>query len=172
MDNEELLAQLADIHLPVAVSFWPPAPGWWLLALLVISTIAWWARKLYLSARRRKICRYALAELEHSFDKLANVQAQDSDAKLLFINQCNAVMRRVALWHFPESKAASLAGDDWVAFIREKGDSSKLDQSLATALSQGRFQSHCDIDVNALNTMARQWIESLYSRADKGTASA
>ena len=37
MDSEELLAQLADIHLPLAVSYWPPAIGWWVLVLVLLA---------------------------------------------------------------------------------------------------------------------------------------
>ena len=36
MDSEELLEQLADIHLPTEISYWPPAPGWWILSILVV----------------------------------------------------------------------------------------------------------------------------------------
>ena len=34
MDSEELLAQLADIHLPAEVSFGRPL-GWWILTALL-----------------------------------------------------------------------------------------------------------------------------------------
>ena len=32
--NPDLVSQLRDIHAAPAVSWWPPAPGWWVLALL------------------------------------------------------------------------------------------------------------------------------------------
>ena len=28
---------LRDIHLPDAVSWWPPAIGWWLLAIIIVA---------------------------------------------------------------------------------------------------------------------------------------
>ena len=35
--NPTDLSQLRDIHLPEAVPWWPPAPGWWMLFALVIA---------------------------------------------------------------------------------------------------------------------------------------
>lgn len=39
---------LRDIHLPAAVSWFPPAPGWWLLAgfgLIALLALAWWWKR-------------------------------------------------------------------------------------------------------------------------------
>ena len=64
MDSEELLAQLADIRLPGEISWWPPAPGWWILAALVLfsGVFAW---RAYARARDTKLLlSFALAELQ------------------------------------------------------------------------------------------------------------
>ncbi|MBV1930617.1 MAG: DUF4381 domain-containing protein [Porticoccaceae bacterium] len=50
--NQDPLAQLRDIHLPEAIGWWPPAPGWWILTLVLLVSIAFTIR--YLVRRRRQ----------------------------------------------------------------------------------------------------------------------
>jgi len=171
MDSEELLAQLADIHLPEAVGFWPPAPGWWALAVLVLIAVAllgrlWWRRH-----QKQLICRHALAELDTCYERLGAAGGDPAKARLAYINEVNAVLRRVALVHFPQTNVASLDGRNWVDFIRENGDSSRLDDELAAALSYGRFQTRCDVDVDALYALGRDWISSQYLGPERPDAS-
>ena len=163
MDSEELLAQLADIHLPAPVSLWPPAPGWWLLALLC-AVAAYLLLQRYLRYwRLHQVCQHALAELARCYKDFANAGDQDGAAlKLRYVNAFNAVLRRVALVHFPAANVASLGGAAWVDFIREKGDSSLLTDDIAAALSYGRFQTECEVDVDAMDRLGQAWISSLY----------
>ena len=162
MDSEELLAQLADIHLPAEVSFWPPALGWWILALLLLIASSFATRKLYEKAEQRKACQNALAELEKCLEKLD--ESADQKKLLQYVNDVNTVLRRVALVKFPESNPGSLVGETWVAFIRRAGNSSQLDDQLSAALSQGRFRKQIEVDSQALNQMARSWILSVYQK--------
>ena len=162
MDSEELLAQLADIHLPAEVSFWPPALGWWILALLLLIAGSFATRKLYEKAEQRKACQYALAELKSCLTRLEESTGQK---KLLrYVNDVNTVLRRVALVKFPESNPGSLVGETWVAFIRRTGNSSQLDEQLSAALSHGRFRKQVEVDSQALNAMAHSWILSVYQK--------
>lgn len=56
-----MLAQelvLRDVHVPAAPSLWPPAPGWWLVAAVVLACIAivWllrWRHARKVTARQR-----------------------------------------------------------------------------------------------------------------------
>lgn len=162
MDSEELLAQLADIHLPEPVSFWPPAPGWWVLAVIVLIAavvfVRWWNQR----HARQQVYLHAVAELDRCMTRYAEQDGDSDQRKLDYVNGVNSVLRRVALVHFPSANVASLGGAEWVEFIRENGDSSGLDEDLAAALSFGRFQTRCDINVDALDALGRSWIKSLY----------
>lgn len=162
MDSEELLSQLADIHLPEPVSFWPPAPGWWLLAAILLVALVlfarWWNRR----HARQQVYLHAVAELDRCMTRYAEQDSSPDQRKLDYVNAVNSVLRRVALVHFPNANVASLGGSQWVEFIRENGDSTGLDDDLAAALSYGRFQTRCDIDVDALDALGRSWIKSLY----------
>jgi hypothetical protein len=163
MDSQELLAQLADIHLPEAVTYWPPAPGWWILSLAILVAAIYLGRHYQQVRTQQKILQYALAELDQCYQQYTMAENKaDSEPKLRFVNQFNSVLRRVALWHYPDSNAASLGGDAWVAFIREKGNSSHLDTEMADALSKGRFQLECNVDINAMKTLGQEWVSSLY----------
>ena len=166
MDNADLLEQLADIHLPPEISFWPLAPGWWVLAVLVLVALIWSTLYSLQKMKQRKICAYALNELDtihHEYlDSTRRSDEAENAARLLFVNEFNAVIRRVALWHYPNSGIASLAGPPWVDFIREKGNSSGLTEEISDLITRGRFMPYCEVDINQLYQFGQQWISSLY----------
>jgi len=163
MDSEELLAQLADIHLPAEVSYWPPAPGWWVLALLLLGSGFYLIHRIMQLRNLRLVCKHALAELDTCYQRFTGAEDDDlGTLRLRYVNEFNSVIRRVALVHFPQANVASLGGDAWVDFIRQKGDSSGLNDEIAAALSFGRFQTQCDVDVDAMNSLGQTWITSLY----------
>jgi len=169
MDSEELLAQLADIHLPEPVSFWPPAPGWWILAALLIALAIWGGSKLLAAARYRKIRDHALSELEKCYSAYAaNSELEKNALQLQFVNAANSVFKRVALYHFADSEIASLGGKQWVDFMKRSGNAKLLDEQISDALSHGRFRTDIDVDVDKFYAFGRQWVESLYlSKATK-----
>ena len=173
MDSTELLAQLADIHLPEPVGMgplgtWPPAPGWWVLGLLLLIGLPYLVRWLLGLRTRSKTRKQALAALQHCYQRLASAAAGESEhAQLRYLNEVNEVLRRVALVHFPQTGVAGLSGAAWVDFIRCTGDSSRLTRDIATALSAGRFRPRCTVDADAVQAMAHTWINSLYRQQQR-----
>ena len=170
MDSAELLTQLADIHLPEPVGLWPPAAGWWILAVLVLTGLYFGGRKAVAVWRRRRFCAHALLELEGIYDEFATNETDDPDtARLRYVNALNSILRRVALVHFPNSAVASLGGKDWLRFLQSNGNCASLDRELAAALSQGRFQPTISVDTGRLHVFGREWIRSMYLRRQSGS---
>ena len=87
------LSALRDIHLPEAVAFWPPAPGWWVVAGALLLALclgwAWWRR------RRRSVRRLALRELD-----LLQRDFQERDCLDDLAAGLSILMRRVSLLRF------------------------------------------------------------------------
>jgi Tfp pilus assembly protein PilO len=106
------LAELKDIHLPPPVSAWPPAPGWWLLAaLLVIALVAGVA--LWLRHRRRTAYRRAALR---GLDQLRSEwRQQHDDAHTL--HAINQLLKRTALAAYARADVAALSGDAWLDFL-------------------------------------------------------
>ena len=65
--EQDPLSQLRDIHIPPPEGFWPPAPGWWFVLLLVIGLAI--AITVWLRRRRQKNAWYRIAR--RRLDRLA-----------------------------------------------------------------------------------------------------
>ena len=127
---------LREIHLPDSVGWWPPAPGWWLLPVLLLLGLAaaWYARHLY---RRRKFSAVNMARKE-----LAGIRsryAADRDAGHC-VRSVSGLLRRVSISVFPRAESAGLTGADWLAFL-QSGNSQQVtankDPTLARHTGQG-----------------------------------
>ncbi len=57
----DLLAQLRDIHLPADPEWWPPAPGWWILALIAGVVLVYGVWRLIARWQRFRPARQAQA---------------------------------------------------------------------------------------------------------------
>lgn len=141
------LAALRPLHAPDPVGWWPPAPGWWLLAGLLLGMLGliWWYH------RRFALRRVALTELREL------VRREPDDTRLSA--GVNQLLRRVALACFPRSQVARLSGEAWLQFLdsssRDKGFSHGPGRVLAT----GPFAPACTLDRAALIELARRWIQ-------------
>lgn len=110
MDPREL--PLRDLHLPEAVSWWPPAPGWWLLlALLTVGILLllrrWLRWRAHNSARR-----YALRQLE----RIAG-EYDDRQDPVRFAKALSELLRRTMLAYAPRRDVAGLTGEAWLEWL-------------------------------------------------------
>lgn len=110
------LAALRDWHLPEPVSWWPPAPGWWLLVGLVLLIGSLSLRAWRRWRHRTAPARLALVELQGL--KAALVSGAEERP---LVSALSALLRRLALARYPRVQVAGLTGPDWLDFLDRTG---------------------------------------------------
>lgn len=100
------LEGLRDIRLPEPVSFWPPAPGWWVLAGLVLLLLL---VALLVEYRRRQTLAY---KVSRQWRTMAADTGRFPDSRALAAAGA-VLMRRVLLSKMDTAGAATLTGASW-----------------------------------------------------------
>jgi len=148
------LDELADIHLPDGVSWWPFAPGWWILialAFITIVAIYYWRRH----QQRNKYRYLALQELQKVYQ---NFQQHPSTS--IYLQQLSNILRRTALSAYPTQFNASIKGDEWLRWL--DAHCTSLQDSFAQGTGQvllvGPYQKTPQVDAHALHQLCTHWV--------------
>ena len=142
----DTLADLKGIHLPEPVSWWPLAPGWWMLIVLIVAVIT---VSLYMGLRhyqRNAFRRQALQELQQ-----LRHQALPAEQLLSAISQ---LIRRTVISSRQQRLEASLQGQDWQQFLQQY-----MPETQAHLLAVGQYQAHPAVDTDKLLHSTEQWLK-------------
>jgi len=153
MPTQDPLAQLRDIHMPEPVSWWPPAPGWWLLALFIMALIAtvvvYWrryrARNAYRRTARRDLLNLYLGWKNKHDDKY-------------FIEQTQLILRRAALSGYSRKEIAALSGQDWVNWLNSSLKNSAADVDFSPLGTELYTSAPFNADIPKLYQTALHWL--------------
>lgn len=100
------LQNLNDIVVPGAVAWWPPAPGWYVLAGVLAVVLAYVLLRRWQRWQRDRYRRLALEEL-------AAIKKEGPVAAMAL----PALLKRTALSAWPREDVAALTGPDWHRFL-------------------------------------------------------
>jgi hypothetical protein len=103
---------LRNLHLPAQVSWWPLAPGWWVIVGLLAIGLGWLLYRSALSWRAGKPRRIALRKLV----ALDNAYRADGNIDR-FGKQLSELLRRGMLAYAPRSEVAGLTGERWLQWL-------------------------------------------------------
>ena len=150
--SQELLERLEDIHAAAEPSWWPPSPGWWVVAAIIIALLVYVLVKILAALRIKLRRRRLLTEL----DQLSTTFDPDTQAAG-YLAALNRLFRAIALRAFPDSHCARLQGSAWVTFIRERLPT-HVDASGLDILETGPYRPGPAFDAVQLQAAARQWV--------------
>lgn len=156
MNQSDPLSQLKAIHLPAPVSWWPLAPGWYvvLLILLVAAVvivfffIRWWKAYQFRQQALRKL--YQLKR-----------QHQDDPRQQQTISQLNKLLKHVAMNAFPLASVSSLYGTSWLKFLDQTGNTKAFTTGTGQKLIDAPYQRQQHDDASQLFVVAENWIRGL-----------
>lgn len=145
------LDQLRDIHLPSDVDWWPLAPGWWVLMLLVVIglflLIKWWRNAL----KRKQHFKQVMSAV----DGLAAELHLDDKA---WLERLSALLRQLAINLHGRKATAGLVGIDWLEYLDHSGQTDQFSQGPGRVLANAPYQQSVTYDRSELLGLARQWL--------------
>ncbi len=154
---QQALEALRPNHLPDPVIWWPPAPGWWLAACILLAGVVTAAFLLYRHYSRNRYRRAALKESEHIAACLDN--NEDSHA---LVSDLNRLLKRVALSAWPRETVAALHGNEWLDFLDKTSRSNDFTTGPGQVFGDARFSpgEHAlsQSEIDQLQRLVNRWI--------------
>lgn len=135
---------LRDVHSGIAPSWWPPAPGWYMVAavfILIVAGTAWWRW------RRRRHHTALLQLFDAALDRAETPSQQ--------VAAMSELLRRAARRLNPG--ADRLEGDAWLQFLDDSETGEPFSSGAGKLLLEGGFRADVqEGDIAALRILAQQ----------------
>lgn len=156
------LDQLQPLILPEPVGFWPPAPGWWLLLILLpaLGYGLWRARTLLPKKASADTVEPLDPLRQAALVELAQMPKPYEGAPAgAWLQQINGLLKRLCRNHYPYSQSHTLNGRKWLAFLDNRCPAAGLTRWMI--LVEGAYKPECKLDDKAINGLTQSvetWI--------------
>lgn len=147
------LLELRDIHAVPLPGLWPPAPGWWIVAILLLALLVagllWVRRRYHVHRFRRQV-----------IDELERIRSTYKDSYDLLVAETGVWLRRVALRRYSQEQVASLTGSAWLEFLDATGGDGEFRNGVGQVLGTGPYRPQVPaVAVDSLLALARSWAQ-------------
>lgn len=149
---------LKDIHLPDAIGWWPPAPGWWILLImipLVIGLMVWLVRRITRKSAAKEAKKLIIAIKGNSqWDNYQKLQA------------LSELLRRTAISTHLRQECAGLTGQQWLAFLDKSVKGSPFSNGVGQLLADAPYQKGLPSDqaITELTLLCENWLNAQRKR--------
>jgi len=134
LDKVALQSQLMDIYQPDSVSWWPLAPGWWLLLLLSLAVVTIVARYRYQKTALRRASLYELGQIEEGYK-----QKQSLNQLAMTLN---LLLRRILLSKTLLNFEPGLYGRQWLEYLDSHWERQEFSQGAGQNLLILPYQNY------------------------------
>lgn len=145
---------IRDIHLPDAISWWPLAPGWWGLLILITLLIVLF---VYLKRRKKGVKNQLPSIHSQVMLELKNVYQIDDNGK--FSQKLSELLKRVAITHYGK-KVSGLTGESWLQFLDSQWEENTFTKGKGRILIDLPYRKNPQSDRKELVKIVKRWLES------------
>lgn len=147
------LNELRDIHLPDPISWWPPAPGWWIAVCLTIGCVllAIWAIRRWRGTTAYRSARHELQGLRETY------AANRQNHKL--VSGLSILLRRYAMALYGREQVAGLTGHKWLSFLDQKGKTRLFTDGVGNVLVSIPYGGQEPVNGEKLITAVELWLK-------------
>ena len=148
---EASLDNLHDIIIPDAIGFLPPAPGWYILGLLLLALLFHFTLRFYARYKKSLYRREALEELDR-------YQGENKEETL----QLLSLAKRVAIVAYGREESATLTGESWWNYM-EAHSKVNISKELRDEMSRLLYDEAYESDsahYRAIKAIVTEWIKT------------
>ena len=152
---EQNIDGLRDIHLPDAVSWWPPAIGWWILLALVIAAF------IFIPKLFRRVTFIPLKKVANNTFKNIIDKYKSNNDNALFIIETSQFLRQTVMSYYGREDVAQLTGEKWVQALNDLTEQVHFNDEIKLTLIQAPYQKNSHIDAEQVIHAVQSWLSSL-----------
>ncbi len=157
MQDTIYISGLEPLIAPEKVASWPPAPGWYVLAglllLALILLILSWIRK-------RRENRYRIIAMHGLKEIIASSGNHPGQGDLQSLNR---LLKETALTVFPREQVAALFGNEWLEFLDQSCNKTDFTGLSGNLLGTASYSGNKEVNIpqdqwNQLIEVSETWI--------------
>jgi hypothetical protein len=154
---------LRDIHLPGAIGWWPPAPGWWIILAVIVAAVVLAILRYQSHFRERA----ALRALKRTLERLAE-GAEPAHC----LQQVSMIVRRFAMSISERADAvAGLTGERWLKYLDSRWDRTEFVSGAGRALAVAPYAPPGRVraaEVATLGGLSVEWVAAQRKKRKRG----